>query len=85
MQKPVRHVMTRMREPDYGLPVLLGLLVLVGFVLPSLGLEGTDERLYSDFATSLLLLSGLVVVSGERRVFLVTGLMAFITLAVRWA
>ena len=74
-----------MREPDYGLPVLLALLVLIGFVLPSLGLEGADERLYSDVGTTLLLVSGLVVVSGERRAFLVTGLMAAVTLAVRWA
>ncbi len=85
MRKQVGHVVTRMREPDYGLPVLLALLVLVGFVLPSLGLEGADQRLYSDVATSLLLVSGLVVVSRQRRVFLITALMAVITLAVRWA
>ncbi len=74
-----------MREPDYGLPALLALLVLMGFVLPSLGLERDNERLYGDIATSLMLISGVAVASAERRTFLLAVLMAIATLAVRWA
>jgi hypothetical protein len=74
-----------MQQPDYGLPVLLGILVLVAFVLPSLGLEGSDQRLYGDLAATLMVVSGLVVVSGERRVFVVTALIVVTMLLVRWA
>lgn len=85
MQRPLRQIVTRMQEPDYGLPVLLALLVLMGFVLPSLDLEGSDERLYGDIASTLMLVSAVVVASGERRTLVLALLMASVTLAVRWA
>jgi len=85
MQRPLRHIVTKMREPDYGLPVLLALLVLMGFVLPSLGLEGSNERLYGDIAASLMLVSGVFVASGERWTFILALLMTIATLATRWA
>jgi len=84
MRKSVHHVVTRMQQPDYGLPVLLGLIILMAFVLPSLGLEGDNERLYSDVASTLMVVSGLVVVSGERRVFIVTAVIVLATALVRW-
>ncbi len=74
-----------MREPERGLPIFLALLVLVSFILPSLGLEGSNERIYSDIAASLMLASGVAVASAERWLFVLTVLMAVATLAVRWA
>lgn len=85
MHKPVQHMVSKIREPDYGPPVLLALIVLVKFVLPSLGLEGSDMRLYSDLMSTLMVVSGLVVISGERRVFIVTALIVISMLLVRWA
>lgn len=85
MQRPVRNFVAAMREPERGLPIFLALLVLVAFVLPSLGLEGSDERLYGDIAASLMLASGVAVASAERWLFVLTVLMAVATLAVRWA
>jgi hypothetical protein len=74
-----------MREPERGLPVFLAVLVLFAFVLPSLGIEGSDGRLYADVATTLLLVSGVAVASGQRAMFGLTLVFAFLALLVRWA
>jgi voltage-gated potassium channel Kch len=85
MRRPVQHALVKMQEPDYGLPVFLALLVLMAFVLPSLGLEGSDERLYGAVTASLMLVLGVAVASGERWAFVLTLLMAVAALIVRWA
>ena len=85
MRRSVQDHVARMREPDRGLPMFLALLVLLVLVLPSLGLEGSDERLYSDIATTLMLLFGIAVVSGHRRLFILALLAAAAALIVRWA
>lgn len=85
MRRLVQHALVKMQEPDYGLPVFLALLVLMAFVLPALGLEGSDERLYADLTTSLMLVSGLALASGERRLFVLSIVMAVAALAMRWA
>ena len=85
MRTPVAHAVTKMREPEYGLPVFLALLVLMAFVLPSLGLEGSNERLYGDVTATLMLVSGVAVASGERWAFFLSILMAVAALVVRWA
>lgn len=85
MRRPLRHVVTEMRKPDYGLPVLLALLVLMGFVLPSLGLEGSNERLYGDIASSLMLVSAVVVASGDRWTLVLALVMTLASVIARWA
>ena len=85
MRASVRDHVVRMREPERGLPIFLALLVLLVFVLPSLGLEGSDERLYAEIATSLMLLSGVAVASGEWRSFVLTSVAAACSLVLHWA
>jgi hypothetical protein len=85
MRALVREGVTLMREPERGLPAFLAVLVLFVFVLPSLGMDGSDGRLYADVATSLVLVSGVAVVSGQRAVFGLTLVFAFLALLVRWA
>jgi hypothetical protein len=74
-----------MRNPERGLPVFLAVLILSAFVLPSFGIDGDDGRLYADIVSSLLLVSGLAVASGERRMFIVTSLAGAIAIFLRWA
>ncbi len=85
MQKPVRHAVAKIREPEYGLPVLLAVLVLLVFVLPALGLEGENERLYGSIVTSLMLVTGVVVASAERRALFLVVPAAVATVTVHWA
>lgn len=85
MRYTVRHGVALIREPERGLPVFLALLVLLVFVLPALGLEGSNGRLYGDIATSLMLVSGVVVASAGRRMFFLTVLMAIAALGTRLA
>ena len=85
MRTSVRDGVVRMREPEFGLPLFLALLVLMAFVLPALGLEGSDVRLYGDLAASLMLVAGIAVASGERRLFVLSILMAVAAIVVRWA
>ena len=85
MRYSVRQGVAIIREPERGLPVFLALLVLLVFVLPALGLEGSNERLYGDIATSLMLVTGVVVASAKRRVFFLALLMAIAALATHLA
>jgi voltage-gated potassium channel Kch len=85
MRVSVRDQLVRMREPERGLPVFLMILVLSVFVLPSLGIEGEDGRLYGEIVSSLLVISGVAVAAGERRLFLLTSVVAAAGLILRWA
>jgi hypothetical protein len=85
MRVSVRDQLVRMREPERGLPVFLMILVLSVFVLPSLGIEGEDGRLYGEIVSSLLVISGVAVAAGERRLFLLTLVVAAAGLILRWA
>jgi hypothetical protein len=85
MRASVRDGVALMREPERGLPVFLGLLVMLVFVLPSLGLEGSDGRLYGDIAYFLMLISGVAVASRAHRLSRLALLVAALALVVRGA
>jgi Ion channel len=54
-------------------------------VLPSLGLERTDERLYSNFVTSVMLICGVAIAWRRRTLFFLSSSITVVTLSVRWA
>jgi ion channel len=85
MQKVLEKVLDPMRDSERGLPILLALLVITVFVMPTLGFEAKDERLYGDIVFSLLLMVGVVVASSERRVLVLVSVVSVIALAMRWA
>ncbi len=63
----------------------LALLVLLVFVLPSLGLERKNERLYSAVVSSLLLFSGVAIAWRRRTVFFLASGVCVVALVVKWA
>jgi len=67
------------------LSLFLFLLVVVGFVLPSLGVEKNNLPLYADIAFSALLLVGIGVAWINRSFFALTSLVASIAIVLRWA
>jgi len=72
-------------KSEANLSLFLFLLVVVGFVLPSAGVEKNNLPLYADTAFSVLLLVGIVIAWEDRRLFVLTSLVSLVALVVRWA
>ncbi len=97
MQEPaVRHEHEAVRSKARGiivdtwqsqanLSLFLMLLVLTALILPSIGFGKENLRLYSNGAFTVLLLSGVAIAWGQRKLFIVSALVAGVTLAVRWS
>ena len=75
---------TRRWQSEANPAVFLLLLVLVGFVLPSLGIEKNNLPLYADIAFSLVLVVGAAIAWGDRRLFVLTTSVSFVAIVVRW-
>jgi hypothetical protein len=83
--KKVREVVTQTWQTEANLSVFLGLLILLIFVIPSLGLERSDEQLYANLATSVILVCGAAIAWRRRAVFFLASSVTAITLVARWA
>ena len=79
-----RALITESWQSQANLSFFLALLVFVGFVLPSLGFGRDDARFYSDIAFSLVLISGVAIAWGQRKLFLLAGFIGSAAVAVRW-
>src|ERR1039458_2071302 len=62
-----RALITDSWQSQANLSLFLGLMVLIAFVLPSMGFGKGDIKLYSDVAFSLLLISGVAIAWGPAR------------------
>jgi len=85
MHSKTRDLLTRSWQSAANLSVFLFLLILVGFVLPSLGFEKNNLPLYADIAFTVLLVVGVAIAAGNRRVFVLTALVSIVAILVRWA
>ena len=74
--------LTRFWADDRGLSVFSVLLIVVAFVLPPLLRPGSGRRLAGDIVYAILLLSGLLALSGRRRTRILLMPVAVVTLAV---
>jgi hypothetical protein len=84
MPRKVRDVIVQTWQSEANLSLFLALLVLLAFVLPALGLERQNERLYSNLATSVVLISGVAIAWRRRAVFFLAVSITVVTLFVRW-
>lgn len=75
---------SRFWATDRGLSIFLVMIVVVVFVLPSLASMGITGRLFFDIFFSILLISGIASMSGQRRVFITLAGISIVALAVRW-
>jgi hypothetical protein len=71
-------------QSQANLSFFLALLAVVAFVLPSMGFGARNIKRYSDLTFSLLLISGVAIAWGRRKLFLVAGFVGSAALAVRW-
>jgi len=84
MARKIREVVAQTWQSEANLTVFLALLVLFVFVLPSLGLEEKNERLYFAVVFSLLLITGVTIAWRRRAVFFLASTVAVVALFVRW-
>jgi hypothetical protein len=85
MPRKVRETIAQTWQSEANLSIFLALLVLLIFVIPSLGLERDNERLYGNLMTSVLLLCGAAIAWRRRAVFVLALSVTVVTLAARWA
>jgi hypothetical protein len=85
MQSKTRDLLTQTWQSQVNLSLFLFLLILVGFVLPSLGVERSDMQLYADIAFSLVSVAGAAIAWENRRLFVLTSLVAVVAIALHWA
>jgi hypothetical protein len=85
MPSKTRDLLTRSWESEANLSLFLFLLILVGFVLPSVGFEKNSLPLYGDMAFSVLSVVGAAIAWGNRRVFVLTSLVSLVAIVLRWA
>src|SRR5277367_4147699 len=70
---------------EANLSLFLLLLILLGFVFPSLGVEKNNLPLYADIAFSVVLVVGAAIAWENRILFVVTSLVCVVALVTRWA
>jgi Ion channel len=84
MDVPIGRVVPQIVTSERYLSLFLGFLVLAIFVLPALGLEGSDERLYADIMFTLLLVSGVAAGSTNTRTRVILVAVTLVALLVKW-
>jgi len=84
MPRKVREAIAQTWQSEANMSVFLALLVLLIFVIPSLGLERDNERLYGNLMTSVMLVCGAAIAWRRRAVFFLASAVALVTLVVRW-
>jgi hypothetical protein len=72
-------------QSQLNLSLFLGLLVLTVFLFPILGLERPYGRFARDLAFSVILISGVAIAWGQRRLFVLSSGAAAVALSIRWA
>lgn len=84
MHSKIRALMTRSWQSQANLSLFLFLLIVVGFVLPSLDVEKYNLSLYADIAFSVVVVAGAAIAWEDRRLFALTSLVAIVAIVSRW-
>jgi hypothetical protein len=85
MQAKTRDLLTLSWQSQANLSFFLFLLVIMGFVIPSVGLEKNNFPLYADIAFSVGLVVGAGIAWENRKLFVLTSLLSVVAIIVRWA
>ena len=71
-------------QSQANLSFFLALLVVTGFLLPSMGFAKHDLRRYSDIVFSVMLVSGVAIAWGRPKLLLLAAFISAVALVVRW-
>jgi hypothetical protein len=80
-----RNLIAQTWESQLNLSLFLGLLVLTVFLMPALGQERPYGRFARDLIFSIVLISGVAIGWGQRRLFVFSSCVATVALIIRWA
>src|SRR5664279_2120246 len=82
--KKAKDIFLETWQSQANLSLFLGLQVLVAFVLPSLGFGKENTQRYSDIGFSVLLISGVAIAWGRRKLFITSAAVSIVALTLRW-
>jgi hypothetical protein len=82
--RKAKFVITESWQSQANLMFFLALLILISFILPSLGFGTRDVTVYGNLGYSIMLLSGVAIAWGRRWIFWITAVIAVISLIARW-
>src|SRR6516164_6948323 len=85
MSLKARDLLTRSWQSQANLSLFLLLLVLIVFLLPSLGFEKNSLHFYDDAATSVLAVVGTAIAWRNRKLFLLTSVAVIVAIALHHA
>jgi hypothetical protein len=85
MHSRTHDLLTHSWQSQANLSFFLSLLILLGFVLPSFGVERSNLTLYADIAFCVISVAGAAIAWENRRLFVLTSLVAVVAIALRWA
>jgi hypothetical protein len=80
-----RDLLTRSWQSQANLSLFLFLLILVAFLLPSVGFEKNSLHFYDDAAASVIAVAGTAIAWKNRKLFLLTSVAVIVAIAFRWA
>jgi hypothetical protein len=72
-------------QSQANLSFFLGLLVFTVFLMPAINMERSSGRFARDLAFSVILISGVAIGWGQRRLFVFSSCVAAVALALRWS
>jgi hypothetical protein len=84
MHRKARDLLAFSWQSGANLSLFLFLLVVVAFVLPSIGFEKHNLPLYADIVFSVVLVVGAAIAWGNRKLFVLTSLVSILAIVVRW-
>ena len=84
VRKRAKGLITESWQSQANLAFFLALLILISFVLPSLGFGRDDVALYSNVGFTVMLLSGVALAWERRRLFVLVSLIGCTALVTRW-
>jgi hypothetical protein len=71
-------------ESQLNLSLFLGLLVFAVFLIPVMGVDHPYRKFWADLIYTVILVSGVAIAWGRRRLFIFSSCIAAIALSIRW-
>ena len=84
MSLKTRDLLARSWQSQANLSLFLLLLILMAFLLPSLGFEKNSLHFYDDAAASVVAVVGTAIAWRNRKLFLLTSVAVIVAIAFRW-
>ena len=84
MPKSVRKLVKETWQTEANLSVFLGLTVLIVFVLPAIGFDRSDEKLYTDVSYTVGAACGVSIAWRSRALFFSAASFALVAIVLKW-